>query len=285
MKRCPTCNRTYTDANLSFCIDDGTPLIAVPSSEDEMTAVSPSSSRSGDPLPSGGYTPRDWNAPAYQPPSSYVPPGSTKKRRVWPWVLAVVGVLAIGIVGLGIVAAIVIPKIMDSASNRNSGSYNSNQRTENLNSNPESNSNTSNSNHSENTNIANDNSAPPTDKADVLSVLTDIEHEWTVANINADKKALDRILADDYVATNLDGTTVGKVEYISTIQRDNETQKWEFQDLRVDLKGNRATLTGVIKYQLRSGERSFQFTDTFVWRDGRWQATASELKEIPRATT
>lgn len=27
MKRCPTCNRTYTDTSLNFCLEDGTPLI------------------------------------------------------------------------------------------------------------------------------------------------------------------------------------------------------------------------------------------------------------------
>ena len=26
MKRCPTCNRTYADLSLNFCLDDGTPL-------------------------------------------------------------------------------------------------------------------------------------------------------------------------------------------------------------------------------------------------------------------
>ena len=26
MKRCPTCNRTYTDPSLNFCLEDGTPL-------------------------------------------------------------------------------------------------------------------------------------------------------------------------------------------------------------------------------------------------------------------
>lgn len=28
MKKCTTCNRTYTDESLSFCLDDGTPLVA-----------------------------------------------------------------------------------------------------------------------------------------------------------------------------------------------------------------------------------------------------------------
>src|ERR671923_6125 len=26
MKRCPTCNRTYSDLSLNFCLEDGTPL-------------------------------------------------------------------------------------------------------------------------------------------------------------------------------------------------------------------------------------------------------------------
>lgn len=29
MKTCPSCNRTYTDETLSFCLDDGTPLVVV----------------------------------------------------------------------------------------------------------------------------------------------------------------------------------------------------------------------------------------------------------------
>src|SRR4051812_36084002 len=28
MKQCPSCNRTYSDDAQSFCLDDGTPLIA-----------------------------------------------------------------------------------------------------------------------------------------------------------------------------------------------------------------------------------------------------------------
>jgi hypothetical protein len=37
MKQCPTCNRTYSDETQSFCLDDGTPLIA--SYDPEATRV------------------------------------------------------------------------------------------------------------------------------------------------------------------------------------------------------------------------------------------------------
>ena len=41
MKRCPQCNRTYSDDALSFCLDDGSPLVsaAAPSSFDPNATV------------------------------------------------------------------------------------------------------------------------------------------------------------------------------------------------------------------------------------------------------
>src|SRR5678815_1834795 len=100
MKRCSTCNRTYTDPNLSFCIDDGTPLTTV-ETEDDTTVVRPRETEED-----------DWNAVAYRPPSTYVPPGSGAKppRRVWPWVVGIAGAFLLGIIALGIVGAIVLTR-------------------------------------------------------------------------------------------------------------------------------------------------------------------------------
>ena len=69
----------------------------------------------------------------------------------------------------------------------------------------------------------------------------------------------------------------GKTEYISTIQRDTSIQKWEFDDLRLTLRGDRATLLGKVHFQLSDREAVYDFVDRFVWRDSRWQATGSEV--------
>jgi hypothetical protein len=111
----------------------------------------------------------------------------------------------------------------------------------------------------------------------VLAQLSDLENEWTAANINADKKKLDRILADDYVGKSSEGKPHGKAEYLKTIEPDNTIQKWNFEGLKVSLIGERATLTGIIRLQVKDQELAFNFTDKFVWRDGRWQATGSEV--------
>jgi hypothetical protein len=174
--------------------------------------------------------------------------------------------------GLVIAAVIMIPRmarqpVVTNTSNRNANVY------------PAEN---SNQNRSSNTNENLDPSATnaPTDEAAVLADLTDLEHEWTVANINADKAKLDRILADDYAGTTLDGNTQGKAEYLRTIERDTAIQKWEFENLEVDLNGDRATLTGLVRFQVEDKPREFRFVDKFVWRDGRWQATGSVVSPV-----
>lgn len=39
MKRCPECRRDYYDDSLSFCLDDGTPLVDGPATDEHVTAI------------------------------------------------------------------------------------------------------------------------------------------------------------------------------------------------------------------------------------------------------
>jgi len=256
MKRCRTCNRTYTDPNLSYCIDDGTPLIT-DAAEDESTVVNTSS-------PNGRSTDDDWNAVAYHPPSAYVPPGSMppgKQQRAWPWVVGIMAAFVLGAVALMIAAAIFVPRMVRSRQAQPPPNQpvivNNDEpdRTENV-------------------------DAPaPTDEAQVLEQLKDLENEWTIANFKADKKKLDRILADDYVGQSAGGGLEGKKQYIDEIKPTDTIDRWDMTDLKLDLSGNRATLTGVVTFFARGQQQSFNFTDKFVWRNGRWQATASEVQK------
>lgn len=237
MKRCPSCNRTYTDPNLSFCVDDGTPLAEIV--DDESTKI-----------------------PQYRPPSAYVPPAEKKRRRVWPWVLGLGGAFVLGAVGLMIAAAIFVPRMV---------------RQRQVQPPVTSNVNTDNTNDSET--VENVEAPPPSNEEQVLAQLTALENEWTVANLNADKKKLGLILADDYVDNaGENGALRGKKQYIDTIERNTDVQRWELDDLKLRLAGDRATLSGRIKYVLPDREEELEFIDKFVWRNGRWQATASDTR-------
>jgi hypothetical protein len=280
VKRCPTCNRTFTDPKLSFCTEDGTPLATVVDDLSEETRVKPSAGSAG--RPDGPSANQD--QPAYQPPGSYVPPTQPAKRKAWPWVVGIVVLLLVAIAGLGIAAAVLVPRMMRAAANANSSNTNARSyRPDNVNRSSNANTNTSANGNSDQANENGDedsSAAPPTNEEEVLAQLTDLENDWTVANLNADKKKLDRILADDYVGKTSEGKSQGKAEYIKTVEPDNTIQKWNLEDLKVSLTGGRATLTGIIRLQVKDQELAFNFTDKFVWRDGRWQATGSEVAPV-----
>ena len=258
MKRCSTCNKTFSDSKLSYCVDDGTPLVEVSDDDDdELTQVG---------------TQTSWNPPAYQPPS-YVPPGGNSNQgRSRTWLAVLVGLLVVMFVGVTIAVVVYFPRLkrqIQQSSASSNGNSPANTNTNSSNAGPETDG---------EENVAT-NAPPPTDKDLVLTQLKDIEQEWTVANLNADQKKLAKILADDYVSPTEDGKIQGKAEYISTIKRNTSVQKWEFADLRLTLHGDRATLLGKVHYQLPDEELVYNFVDRFVWRDGRWQATGSEVTQ------
>src|SRR6185295_8402113 len=133
MKRCPQCNRTYTDDALSFCLDDGSPLVstAAPSSFDPSATVQYPSSRDTSPQPTIAYPGQVPMPPPSQPPVtpppawSPMPPSAPQKRSVWPWLLGIAAVL----IFMGIGAAILIFAItkVANSNNNNNGNSNSNR--------------------------------------------------------------------------------------------------------------------------------------------------------------
>ncbi len=110
MKRCPTCNRTYADLSLNFCLDDGTPLTsdAAPTTDLNATVRYPPPRDTAEPPPTEIYRPAP-AAPsprptAPPPPQQWTPaPGAPRKRSnaIW-WVLG--GLLTVLILGVGLIA-------------------------------------------------------------------------------------------------------------------------------------------------------------------------------------
>ena len=122
----------------------------------------------------------------------------------------------------------------------------------------------------------------PADRDAVLEQLKGIEEEWARANNEGDREAAARILAEEYVGTDHTGTTERKAEYLRNLKPSTEVvSPQEFEDLRVVVAGGRAILTGVTVVEFKGGRTGrFRFVDTFVWRDGRWQAVTSTSSAV-----
>lgn len=129
MKHCPACNRTYTDDQLLFCLEDGTKLLQagtgpgdVPAAFDPNATLAYSPGRETNPPPQNFY-PQVPQAPAPAPPSwnptPYTPSLPTaNKSSSKPWIIiAVAGVIVLG-VGIVVLLAIIGRNSTDN-SNRN----------------------------------------------------------------------------------------------------------------------------------------------------------------------
>jgi hypothetical protein len=274
VKRCPSCNKTYDDETLSFCLEDGSPLIRESPGRDDSqeTLVSPSPSvRSTQHLTgsppmqvddhlSGKAT---VNLSEFNAPTSPTYPPPPKPRGSWPWVIAI---LALGLMMIAgaVIAAIVIPPMLRKSvdDKRAQPTPARPQATATPAPKPASVEN------------ADD---PPDDEDEVLAQLTKLEEEWSQANIKGDKAALERILADEYVGGP---TTHSKREYIDGLTPDTETRSSELTDLTVDQDGHYATVEGTLTEEKTKGAEVYNFEDKFVWRDHRWQAVASKTIQV-----
>jgi hypothetical protein len=148
MKRCPQCNRTYTDDALSFCLDDGSPLVstAAPSSFDPSATVQYPQARDTSPQPTIAFPSQAAVPPPPPPPQvppawSPMPPQQRQKRSVWPWILGIGAVLVFMGIGVVILIFAVARITNDNNSNKNSNANRLANRNTNRNSSSEANSN------------------------------------------------------------------------------------------------------------------------------------------------
>jgi len=172
MKRCPSCNRSYTDTSLNFCLEDGTPLVAdapaTPPPDPNVTMRYPPARDTAEPPPTEIYRPESpiisqpppVTAPA--PPQQWRPAPTSvpqkKSNAIW-WVLG--GLAAFAVIGIGLVV-VIIAWASISASNTNNS--NISNRNENRNANV-----VTNSNSQPNSNT---NSSPPASFTDDFSQET-----------------------------------------------------------------------------------------------------------------
>ena len=154
MKRCPTCNRTYTDLSLNFCLEDGTPLTAdAPSGPDpNATLRYPSPRDTAEPPPTEIYHPPPVSTPRPAPPPPPPPqqwsptptqPPRRKSNAIW-WILG--GFAALVIIGAGLVIMLIALASLGSDPNSNNLNANANTRDVNRNSNVTANANVPNTN-------------------------------------------------------------------------------------------------------------------------------------------
>ena len=119
----------------------------------------------------------------------------------------------------------------------------------------------------------------------VKRALFALEEESTRALVRRDGRVLDRLRAPDFVYTEND-QVMTKDELIRAVVSGPDTVELAgMEDMRAYVYGNTAVVTGWLAMRGRgpSGrfDRRFRYTDTWLYRDGRWRVIAAQEYLVP----
>lgn len=114
-----------------------------------------------------------------------------------------------------------------------------------------------------------------------------MEHLWNEAQVNRDARALDAIIAADFVNTEYDSEVSDKSKFLADIKDPQfKPTSLAIQDLKVNMYGDSAVVVGIYhtkgSYQGKPYEHWGRFTDTWVFTEGRWQCAASHTSMLKK---
>ena len=119
----------------------------------------------------------------------------------------------------------------------------------------------------------------------VENQIKKLEQDWAQALLKGDAASLDQYEAEDIISTDPNGRITDRTQDKNDLSSgDLKFQSVELSDLRVRVYGSAAVATGLntakgtFKGQEISG--SFRFTDTWIKRNGKWQAVASQGTKV-----
>jgi ketosteroid isomerase-like protein len=126
--------------------------------------------------------------------------------------------------------------------------------------------------------------AQPTDDPS-SSYIRQAESDWAESVVTNDVNVLERILADDFVGVDIDGSHYSKADVI----KDYRTKPSEFasnhvNEVQIRFYGDAAVAQGSESWKKKDGTPgTFFWTDTWIKRNGKWQVVAAEDLVAPEA--
>jgi ketosteroid isomerase-like protein len=123
------------------------------------------------------------------------------------------------------------------------------------------------------------------------AVLWYLEQDWNDALMKRDGAWFEKNYASDFSSiSSMSGNLSGKAQEIADIVNDKGLELAETTDMNIRVEGNFAVVTGIFRTKGKDEkgvayDRRSRFTDTWIKRDGRWMAWASQGTMIPEAKT
>ena len=128
---------------------------------------------------------------------------------------------------------------------------------------------------------------PESARREIVRTLEGLEREWFRVYETHDLSALQRLIANDFVATLADGAMRDKREHIAAYPADFEAlSRVESNEVRVRVYTRElAVVTGLYIATLRGKQgpeavTRYRYTDTWLLRRGAWQCVATHENRV-----
>ncbi len=128
---------------------------------------------------------------------------------------------------------------------------------------------------------------PP--NAESVAAVTKIENDMSAALTKPEAAAAESMLADSYYATNPDGTTQNKTQFMADLKSgDLKLESNKLDDMKVQVADADMAVvtyrsTDKVSYKGKDISGQYRWTDVLMKRDGKWQFVVSHGTQIATA--
>jgi ketosteroid isomerase-like protein len=116
--------------------------------------------------------------------------------------------------------------------------------------------------------------------------IENLESQWRAAVMQNDVATVNRLLADDYLGINPDGTLETKADAVA-LQRSGtmKISSIEPENIKVRVYGDTAVVTSRVDVQGHNGDRDvggrYHYTRVYSHKSGEWKIVSFEASRVP----
>jgi len=119
------------------------------------------------------------------------------------------------------------------------------------------------------------------------SKIIAMENLWNQMQLNHDAAAMEKMLDDDFVLTDYDGTLLNKTQFLESIKDMSTKLTQEMSEgMKLHPHGNTVVITGATREKGTQNGKPFthngRFTDTWMKKNGTWLCVASHLGVVSK---
>ena len=111
-----------------------------------------------------------------------------------------------------------------------------------------------------------------------VKTLTKLNQDYIDSVSKSDVRRFEKILSDDFLNTNADGTLVNRAQFLAQIARPMTISNFQCDDVLIRVMGDFAIIHARTTYTKPDGKAGVgRYTDMWALRNGRWLCVAAHV--------